>query len=250
MNILSPLQLKTFKENLKSKMDVAQAISQLISIHEKFVDKISDLDNLINKKVGPKGDRGPVGPIGPQGPEGKSLNVDTIIKFIQSRIRVPEDGKPGKDGFIPQKGIHFFTEEDKLHIAKLATALIKLPETKEIEIDPMKIIEAIEKLPPGKRLTSKHIDGLNQTISAISNQTKKGYLHGGGDTVTAGTGIMITKSSAGIKIISALNGGAFPQMTTVQRLALSAINGQTAYDTNLNVPMIYVNGYWGTVLLN
>lgn len=67
---------------------------------------------------------------------------------------------------------------------------------------------------------------------------------------TAVQGIPIGRLNFLQSQINNIGSGAFPQMTTAQRLAISAINGQTAFDTDLNVPMIYVNGYWGTVLLN
>lgn len=75
-------------------------------------------------------------------------------------------------------------------------------------IDPMSVIEKILSLPEGKfKLTTKHIDGLEQTIAAFSHQLAKGYLHGGGDTVTAGTNVTITTNSAGQKVISSTGGG-------------------------------------------
>jgi hypothetical protein len=47
-----------------------------------------------------------------------------------------------------------------------------------------------------------------------------------------------------VSVLEKSGGGAFPQMTTAQRLALSPINGQTAYDTTLDSPMIYIAGAW------
>jgi hypothetical protein len=43
--------------------------------------------------------------------------------------------------------------------------------------------------------------------------------------------------------------GAFPQMTTVQRMALVPISGQTAYDTTIGAPYIYVGGAWYSLQL-
>ncbi len=237
--ILSPLQLKAFKENLKEKLDVAKGVAELIAVHEKFIAKVGELDQLINKKIGPKGEVGPEGPKGRDGKDGKdgkngeSPDVESIIKFVQSRINIPESGKHGKDGITPKKGVHYFTEEDQIHIAKRAAGLIKLPSKEEVTIDPMKIIEAIEKLPAGKRLSTKHIDGLQQTISAISNQTKRGYLHGGGDTVKAGTNITITTNSSGQKIINAV-GSSFQQPTS------GIVNGSNTVFAFTTAPNIIV----------
>lgn len=59
------------------------------------------------------------------------------------------------------------------------------------------------------KLSTKNIDGLDQTIAAFSNQlgNNKTYLHGGGDTVTAGTNVTITTNTAGQKVISATGTG-------------------------------------------
>lgn len=77
-----------------------------------------------------------------------------------------------------------------------------------IETDPTSVIDKILALPEQERsklkLKTSNIDGLDQTISAFRNQiaTGKGYLHGGGDTVVAGTGITITPNPNGTKTIS------------------------------------------------
>ncbi len=147
--ILSPLQLKNFKENLKDKLDIAKGISELISIHQKFLSKMEEMDNLVNKKVGPPGPPGPASRIpGPPGEPGKSPDVNEIVKYVQARIKIP------KNGTTPQKGVHYFTHDEILHVAKLAANFVKTDKARDVEIDPMKIIEAIEKLPAGKRLTS------------------------------------------------------------------------------------------------
>ncbi len=84
-----------------------------------------------------------------------------------------------------------------------------------LEMDPMSILDKINSLPEGKfKLKTTHIDGLDQTISAFKNQMKPGvgYLHGGGDTVTAGSNITITTNAAGQKVISSTGGGSDPSI--------------------------------------
>ncbi len=67
----------------------------------------------------------------------------------------------------------------------------------------MSVIEKIMALPDGKfKLKSTQIDGLEQTLTAFRSQLSRGYLHGGGDTVIAGTNISITTNSSGQKVIS------------------------------------------------
>lgn len=77
-----------------------------------------------------------------------------------------------------------------------------------VELDPMSVIDQIMKMPKGKfKLKTEHIDGLDQTMQAFNSQLGRGYLHGGGDTVVAGTNVTITTNAAGKKVISSTGGG-------------------------------------------
>ncbi len=77
------------------------------------------------------------------------------------------------------------------------------------EVDPLSVIEKIMALPEGKfKLTTKHIDGLEQTMSAFRSQLGRGYLHGGGTTLgPAGTGIILSNNPNGTVTISSTGGG-------------------------------------------
>ena len=73
------------------------------------------------------------------------------------------------------------------------------------EVDPISVIDKILKLADeGKlKLKTSHIEGLEQTIRAFQSQIgTRGYLHGGGDTVSAGSNIVITTNPNGTKVIS------------------------------------------------
>lgn len=138
----------------------------------------------------------------------KTLNKEAIIQELL--LRIP-----------PAQVI-----DEKALLKKL---LAKVPESKEslkiirenIEVDPISIIQKIMELPDGKfKFKIDHIDGLKQTMDAFRSQLGKGYLHGGGDTVTAGTNITITTDSQGRKVISSTGGaGGTPSNTVVTETA-------------------------------
>jgi len=151
------------------------------------------------------------------------------LEEIEPSFRQPEDGKD-----------YTLTEDDKRDIASrvnipIVDRIIEKTETiveKPIEI--IKIIETVDreeikeeileevlnKIPkekdvfeevtkhPNKKLYPKHITGLEQTLHAFETQLKSkgGYLHGGGDTVGAGSNITIVEIG-GKKIISSTGGG-------------------------------------------
>jgi len=117
-----------------------------------------------------------------------------IIKELQevaNEVMKMKEGKPGKDAdenSVAQKVLGSLSLPDENSIMEKLSK--KLPDEKKLkeelmskipkETDPMSIIDLIMKLPKGKKLTTKHIDGLDQTISAFRNQLARGYLHGGG----------------------------------------------------------------------
>lgn len=78
--------------------------------------------------------------------------------------------------------------------------------TEKVEEDPVAVIEKIMAMPELK-LKASQIDGLEQTMAAFRSQLGRGYLHGGGDTVEAGTNITITNTAGGKKRISSTGGG-------------------------------------------
>lgn len=214
---------------------MVKMMADLMALHKEFLVKHGELKSFISDlyKTKTKGEPGKsiIGPQGPQGEPGRTYTAQELLMLLQPVLPVPQ---AGKDAVITQRHIDM--------AATLVAKKIKIPKLNP-EIDPMKIIDIVLNMPEGKRLTTKHIDGLEQTIEAIKNQTKHGYLHGGGDTVKAGTNITIVQNSDGTKTITS-SGGGFTPMTTIQRLALSATNGTTAYDTDIGAPYIYVGGAW------
>lgn len=157
---------------------------------------------------------------------------DTAVSLIKEIKGIPTvKGDPGKDAdeqtiqerilaSIPSKEEiinEAISRIPKLDTKALTQSILQaIPENKaslkiiqeKIEVDPISVIEKIMALPKGKfKLKMEHVDGLEQTMSAFNSQLGRGYLHGGGDTVKAGTGITITTNSAGNKVISASGGG-------------------------------------------
>lgn len=78
--------------------------------------------------------------------------------------------------------------------------LEKVPQPEKLNYD-----ELTKKLE--RKYSVKDIDGLEQTLSAIRNQTRQGYLHGGGITeLTAGSNITLVRDSSGNYTISSTGG--------------------------------------------
>jgi hypothetical protein len=194
--------------------------SNLTNLHKNLIAKIESLN-----KVGPKGDTGLPGK---PGKDGKSPTIQDVLKLLTPLIEtiknelsrqvptvdeVVEKVKPLlptlpklKNVKTPVRGVDYFTEDDISVISDRAAQKISI---KNVAVDPMAIIDEIMKLPDGKKLTAKHIDGLEQTISAIQHQLRRGYLHGSGvPSLTAGSNITLTKTSDGGFIISSTGGGA------------------------------------------
>lgn len=209
MSNLSPTQQALFE--LKKNAASLKLAADLIEIHKKFINKLDEVNDTINNKIGPRGYKGEPGAQGPAGKDGKSIpgpagkdglhgtsvNFEEVIKAVLGKITIPKNGENGKDAFITEKHIE--------KIATIAARKVKIPEIKQI--DAMSVIEEIQKMPAGKRISSAHIDGLEQTLSAFRSQLSRGYLHGGGDTVVAGNNITITKNANGTKTISSTGAG-------------------------------------------
>lgn len=147
-----------------------------------------------------------------KGDAGKDADHEQIVKDVVAQIpKIDEDALMKK--FVAR------IPENK--------ASLKIIQEK-IEMDPMGVIDAIMKMPEGTfKLSTGHIDGLDQTIRAIHHQLGTGggraYLHGGGDTVVAGTNITITANPNGTKTISATGGGG--GSGTVTSLSVVSANG-------------------------
>lgn len=242
--IPSPFQYLSYEEQ------VAKTGSQLLAIHEKVLTKIDELKGMIeevkNIKKEPKQEQRKqvISPtLNSNKPvRGKDYftakDINDFIRIIESRMRVPLDGVsiPGPK---PVKGVDYMTDEDKEEMAGIVLSRIKKPENgKDAIIDPDIMMGMLTK--SKKKLSSAHIDGLEQTISAVVHQLSRGYLHGGGDTVRAGSNITITRNTDGTTSISSSGGSG----TWYQDEVLIRTNGTnyTLAHTPTAVVLLYLNG--------
>lgn len=141
-----------------------------------------------------------------QGPAGKDADHEKIVRDVLAQIPAPQ-------------------VIDEGDLVQRVAALIPVPEpVAQVETDPMGVINKILELADkgNFKLKSEHISGLDQTINAFWNQVgRRGYLHGGGDTVVAGTNVTITTNKNGQKVISASGGAS--GVTTLNGLSGAVI---------------------------
>lgn len=197
---LSPIQLLQNTSNRDALL--LKIATDLLKIHQDFLAKTKELDDMVNKRVGPKGDKGDSirGPQGLPGKDGKTISIESVVREVMNLIPIPKDGM---DGITPIKGVHYFTEKDIKDITNSIKS--ELSSTKE-EITPESILSLFTNHPKGKQL-SDFVDGFEQTIHSRFHQLARGYLHGGGDTLVAGSGITLTSNPSGTKTITSTGGG-------------------------------------------
>lgn len=137
------------------------------------------------------------------------LDIGTIIEQISATIiaNIPEPipGEPGLPGISPNM------DEIVQKAVSVVSGRIKNGRTpvKGIDyhdgenFDPQIFIDYIK----NNKFKPEDIEGLEQLITARQEQiSRRGYLHGGGDTVAAGSNITITTDGNGKKVISAISG--------------------------------------------
>lgn len=194
-------ELQRTKEDLKNTIEqkateidqkIEEANETIKSVEKRTTEAVNTIENV--KKEAIEYIKGIEAEKGEDGKDAEPLNEDDIIERILAQIPAPQ--------VIDEK--------------KLRTSILKsLPEkkgdlkiiTEKIETDPMSVIDRILELAKEGtfKFKSEWIDGLDQTISAYYNQVgRRGYLHGGGDTVVAGTNVIITTNANGQKVISAM----------------------------------------------
>jgi len=205
----SPINSKELLD-LQREMALARLAADLIKVHKDFSEKVDRYEREIANKIGPRGPQGEPGRPGDNKPR-KGVDYFTpgeireIVKLIQSQIREAEDGERGEDGETPVRGVDYWTEADKMLIVQSVLTRIRQPKDgKDAVITTKLILDAIDSLPDDKKpLTRSELEGFKQTISVLSHQIG---MRGGGDTVVAGSGVTITRNSAGNKVISAAGG--------------------------------------------
>ena len=176
---------------------------------------------------------------GTPGQDAEPIDEDALIRKILSQIPEPDELNFEE---LVKKVIAELPKQEPVDLKKLKTDILKsLPKkkgdlriiTEKVEIDPMSVIEKIMALPADKfKLKLDNIDGLDQTMKAFRSQLGRGYLHGGGDTVKAGTGITLTKNSDGTKTISSTATGGVSQIIAGTNITISPVGGTGAVTIN------------------
>lgn len=185
---------------------VDQKMEEVDSVLDSVVEKTNEIIEVMSELEAPQGIPGD------DGEDGKDADEEKIKEEVLAELRKTLD----REAIIQELLLRIPPAQVIDEKALLKKLLSKVPESKEslkiirenIEVDPMAIIQKIMELPAGKfKIKSDQVDGLEQTMSAFRSQLGKGYLHGGGDTVVAGTNITITTDSQGRKVISSTGGG-------------------------------------------
>lgn len=166
---------KTNEENLKSLHKV------VTSWQVKIDKKLQDLDFTLSKVLEIQ-----------KGEKGDTPDIEPIISAVLNKMPIPTDGK----------------DADEEKIVSRVLSKIKVKDGKDA--DENQIVEKVIKTFKEKKiLKTEHIgdftNGLEQTIAPI--RSLAAGFRGGGDTVTAGTGVTITTNSEGKKVITSTASG-------------------------------------------
>lgn len=240
-------ELETLKSEFKEKIaeanslieasSVKEVATQLTALRDTLVSSLSEATVMLERaqtiQEGKQGEQGPqgVGIMGPQGDPGY-----TPIKGVDYF-----DGENGKDGYTPIKGKDYFDGKD-------GSTIIGPPGPEGRSGKPGKNAPAIDEEGLAERvregffsgkhkLETKHVSGLDQTISILRNfvATNKS-VRGGGDTVVAGSGVTITRNANGQSVISSTGG--FSVLT-----ATGTVNDSNTVFTFVSSPtLVVVNG--------
>lgn len=198
---------KTIEESFSELM---QTISEINSLKDRMIaevnKKLAEVNITIeNAKKIQKGDTGP---------QGESVDQNEVIRRIRMMVKDGENPDPKYiisevlktiTPMIPNEEVIIKNVTKRIPIPKADLKIIKQTiQENAPEVDPMAIIDAIMKLPKGKRFKIDHLDGWEQSISALYHQLSRGYLHGSGvPSLSAGSGITLTPKSDGGYTVSA-----------------------------------------------
>lgn len=180
-------------ENLFDMQGFLKLVSEVENLKKQMLLTIDKAEKEIERtKEIQKGDKGERGLVGFQGIRGEK----------------GEKGEKGDKGERGERGIDGKTPNlDTQNIARSVLAMLPFinTEKEEMDIDEKKLLEKLD-----KKLNIKHIDGLEQTLSALKHQTERGYLHGGGvPSLTAGSGVVLTPKSDGGFVVTSTSGTPF-----------------------------------------
>ncbi len=235
--IVSPIQRTDLGGGIDSVMKLVGELTYLKqSITATFDAKMEELDNAIAHAMDIQK--------GEQGDPGIDADEQKIADWVLSQIRQPKDGiSPDPEELVTEVLSRLpKLPNEKEFIAKILSLIPEnKPSLKVIQeaIDKEALIEELIKSPKLK-LKMESIDGLDLKLKDLDRR----YIHGGGDTVSAGTNITITNVNGTKQISSTGGSGAFtpvavtptPDDTTLIYTAASSI---TAVNVNGS---IYIDG--------
>jgi len=180
-------ETKEVKEEFVSK--VSEILDEKAGIFDEKIEEFDALKEKVEKTLEEK--QGPEGPAGADADEQyiiqevlASLNIEKVVSDAVNKLPKPKQ--------INEKTLSYkILEEVKAYINSI--------EKKEIDYIPL-----MQKMLSSKNFKVKldQVDGINQTLNSLRTQFSRGYLHGGGDTVQAGSNVTITENN-GKKIINA-----------------------------------------------
>ncbi len=208
-----------------------------------------------------KGDKGDKGDTGYSPVKGKDYytekEINTMIEFIQSKVKdgpmgpMGPVGIDGKNGETPIRGVDYWTEKDQARILKDVLAQIPKPKdgiSPKTEDIVNQAVDILKKQP----IEFKDIKGTEKLIEFL----KIGGFRGGGDTVTAGSGITITTNGNGIKVISGNAGEgtlasvAANSLTTPQSLYTMHSGINVEFKTSLGASTLLISESINRVTVN
>lgn len=237
---------------------VMQMFTELMALHEEVMtilentgtahDEAKHLMEVLQQKYNAFEDI-KKGPKGNEGEPGKSVDMQTVIAAVASRIRQPEDGKSPAITDV----VKALTPAVLKQIKKLTPKVKKSdPVAAAVPVDTGKLLDQLfEEIQSGKRkLNVAHIDGLDTKFAEVRNAAAMGRLEGkvygkdtwargGGDTVVAGTNVTFGKDANGNKVINATGGSGGFSIITVT----GAIDDSNVTFTALTEPtLLNING--------
>jgi len=212
---------------LEHLLEIEDMVQTKISELEKKFPKLENVLRSVRGKDGAQGIKGESGLDGKDGKDGR----DGVDGRDGKNGKDGRDGKDGKNGEKGEKG-------DKGDAGDLKN------------ISPQELRDLLELLQGDERLSFKaiKINDDDEWLGKKDPINKAPMMHTPAfanlpDVNVVGVQVGQTLQWNGITWVPT-NGGGFTPMTTAQRLALSATNGTTAYDTDIGAPYIYVGGSW------
>jgi len=176
---------------------------------------------------------------------------------------VPEKGEAGK---TPVLGKDYFTKRDQDTILARLMGRIQKPKDGDTPIVNTEAIveEILERLKENNFATQNDIERITTEVASYRNQLagkaygKDTFVRGGGDTVKAGTNVIITRNAAGDKVISAIGGSGGSSVTTQYSLTAVqsganvtiALSQLTNFATYVSLIAVYRNNIMQTETLN